>query len=411
VIRDLLHTQLRSRHLLAVARLTSARTTVELFSPSRARVAAVTHDDVIACDSMGRISRFGRVALTSAGPGGRTLLRSLIDAFTSAGCASAPRVNDLQLACGALSPPGPALCPPMPRRPRSAAMTDLVGPMLGTSLHRLLAHDLGVRVGSDPEAVHQLRVATRRLRADLRALRPVLDRARADHLRREVSWLGSLAGPVRDSDVLMERLTPAVATLPEDVRRDGRALIAVLVTQRRDRHDAVLAGMRTARYDALLDALVEAVAHPPVRAPGHARPDRRADAVFARAAARRWRELVEAVTRTGDPPGSAGLHRVRIAAKRVRYTAEAAAPVLGKHAVRLATLAERVQTTLGELHDAVVAEAWLNDAAIEPGLAVVAEQLSTAERAQVAELLAGWEPLWKKIRPEAERELRALTAR
>ena len=115
-------------------------------------------------EAVDRRRRYGRAVLTSAAPDGvsRAVMGALVDACTEAGCIPPPRANDLQLACGVLSPPGPVLSPPMPRRPRSAMPADLVAPLLGASVHR----DVGVRLDTDPEDVHQLRVATRRLRAD-----------------------------------------------------------------------------------------------------------------------------------------------------------------------------------------------------------------------------------------------------
>jgi CHAD domain-containing protein len=409
-IRDRLHTQLRSRRLRAVARLVTTRTAMDV-SSGPARVARVIHDDVTA-HAADSARRYGRVVLvpTTHGPLGRAVLRVLTDACMTAGCTSAPRATELQLACGVLSPGGAVLQPAMPKRPRSATLTDLVAPMLGASVQRLLAHDVGVRLDTDPEDVHQLRVATRRLRADLRALRPALDRPRAAQLRAEASWLASLAGPVRDADVLLERIEGALATLPKVPDGDGARLLLRIAAQRRGQHEALLSAMRTERYDALLDALVEAVAHPPVRTRARARAGRRAAAVLRRATAGQWQALVDAVRRVGPSASAADLHQVRIAAKHARYTAEAAVPVLGKHAGRLAALATRAQTLLGDLHDAVVAQAWLQDAAGDAVLAGVADLLSAGERARAAALQAQWPSLWAKIEPKADRELRALTA-
>lgn len=58
-------------------------------------------------------------------------------------------------------------------------------------------------------------------------------------------------------------------------------------------------------------------------------------------------------------PSPERLHKVRIEAKQVRHAAEAPAPVMGRPAVRPAKAAERVQTELGDHHNAVAAEAWL----------------------------------------------------
>ena len=66
--------------------------------------------------------------------------------------------------------------------------------MIGASVRRLLAFDPVIRIGEDPEGVHQARVVTRRLRSDLRTLRPVLDEAWSEDLRGELRRLGTALG-------------------------------------------------------------------------------------------------------------------------------------------------------------------------------------------------------------------------
>jgi CHAD domain-containing protein len=73
----------------------------------------------------------------------------------------------------------------------------------------------------------------------------------------------------------------------------------------------------------------------------------------------RWGAVQRQVRRAGSHPTPAQLHRIRIKAKQLRYAAEAATPVSGKPARRMASAAKRVQTVLGQHHDAVGAEAWL----------------------------------------------------
>jgi CHAD domain-containing protein len=274
---------------------------------------------------------------------------------------------------------------------RTALLQDLVAPILGASVGRLLAHEVGVRTDADTEDVHQLRVATRRLRADLRALRPVLVRREVTQLRDELGWLGSLAGPVRDADVLLARLSTAVVRLTGDDATVGADLLARLTAERADHRVALIAGMRDPRCDALLDALVDVVARPRLRSSGTARP---ASAVLARATNRQWHALLGAVARLGTSASITELHDVRIAAKRLRYTAETAEIAVGKPAARLAAAATKIQSTLGDLNDAVNAGLWLRRAADDPSVAVVAERLAATEDAAAEQLRAGWQQLW-----------------
>ncbi|HEY0636908.1 MAG TPA: CHAD domain-containing protein, partial [Pseudonocardiaceae bacterium] len=84
---------------------------------------------------------------------------------------------------------------------------------LDTRLRAMLAHEAGTRSGVDPEDLHQMRVAVRRTRAVLRAARPLLDRRWADGLRARLGDVGRALGPVRDLDVLLERLHGEAAAL------------------------------------------------------------------------------------------------------------------------------------------------------------------------------------------------------
>ena len=94
--------------------------------------------------------------------------------------------------------------------------------------------------------------------------------------------------------------------------------------------------------------------------------------VLPRLVRRPWRHLSQAVEALGDNPEDEALHEVRIRAKRLRYAAEAATPVIGKPAQRFASAVATLQGVLGDMNDAVVAEAWLRQSAEQrvglPGL-------------------------------------------
>ena len=107
-----------------------------------------------------------------------------------------------------------------PPRPRSLRE-------LKRQYERLLAHDPGTRLGTHDEELHQFRVATRRLRAFLRAGRELLDPSWGEALRTELRWLGGELGPSRDLDVLISHLRDEVEALGEDAQ-SGRALVALL---------------------------------------------------------------------------------------------------------------------------------------------------------------------------------------
>src|SRR5262249_3577305 len=113
-----------------------------------------------------------------------------------------------------------------------------------------------------PEDLHQMRVAVRRMRAMLKAARPLLDQAWADDLRAELGWLGRALGPVRDADVLIERLRGRASTFDDSGRDAVETLIEALVAERETARAEMLTVLSSDRYSALLRRLATAVAEP-----------------------------------------------------------------------------------------------------------------------------------------------------
>ncbi len=215
----------------------------------------------------------------------------------------------------------------------------------------MIANDPGVRLGEDAEALHQLRVATRRSRALLRAARGLVAPEWAEPLRAELAWIGGLLGPVRDLDVLLEHLDAESTRLDGDDARAFRRLRSRLAAERETSRKALLDAMDGARYLQLLDALERADAAPAFESSASL-PEIAADA-FAR-----LRKVVKALPKR---PSDDQLHRVRIATKRARYAAELAEPALKKPGARFVRRAKTLQDVIGEHQDACVAEARLRE--------------------------------------------------
>jgi CHAD domain-containing protein len=113
-------------------------------------------------------------------------------------------------------------------------------------------------------------------------------------------------------------------------------------------------------------------------------------------ARRDWKRLRKAVNRLPHNPEDTQLHRIRILAKRLRYAAEAAAPLLGKPATRQAETAAELQDVLGDHQDSVTAQRWLREAGQGPR-AFVAGELCAVEREAAARDRLQWTALWKKL--------------
>src|SRR5262249_55609291 len=98
----------------------------------------------------------------------------------------------------------------------TAAVEPPLGPLrayVSAQFDELLRFDPGVRAGDDADAVHDMRVAVRRLRSALRTFKPMLAEQWVDSLRDELDWLAALLGAVRDLDVLRENLRRDAADL------------------------------------------------------------------------------------------------------------------------------------------------------------------------------------------------------
>ncbi|MDQ3145936.1 MAG: CHAD domain-containing protein, partial [Actinomycetota bacterium] len=276
-----------------------------------------------------------------------------------------------------------------------ATAVDVLRAALTSSVLRLLDHDAGVRLGDDAEEVHQARVATRRLRSDLRTYRSLLDPDWSDGLREELRGVAAALGAVRDADVLLERLGAAVGDLrPEDARQ-GRHLLDRLSSERDTGRAGLLTLMDDPAYAALLERLVAAAREPVVLQEASAP----AEAVLPGLVVGPWKHLDKAAAGVGPDSPDDALHEIRIRAKRCRYAAEVAAFAVGRPATRFAKAVAEVQEVLGSFQDAVVTEDWLRQASSRApaARALVAGQLIGASRAEAAAARRNWLAAWKAL--------------
>jgi len=201
----------------------------------------------------------------------------------------------------------------------------------------------------DPEAVHRFRVAIRRLRSDLRSLRPFLDQGRVRELRTRLAELDELVRPVRDGDVMMERLAVSAGRIPNPVDPEIIESIHQRLSERTElARQRLFATLAAGTQDRLVSMLLSL--------PGSGFVTEDADAVAALRArnALLWRRVHKAAKALGPDPDDEHLHRLRVLVKRSRYLAEASEPLFGKAAARRAKRAARIQGILGEHQDSVV---------------------------------------------------------
>jgi CHAD domain-containing protein len=290
---------------------------------------------------------------------------------------------------------------------------------IASGLDRILAFEYQLRADPiDPpaRAIHQTRVATRRLRSDLKTFTLLLDPVWLAHTTTELKWLGSLLGQIRDADVIAGRIQAGADAARPRERGGFVELQARLATQRRAMSFELGQALSGERYLSLLERLAAAAHRPPYFAPpsGHAkkgqgpRAGQRAKDALPSILGTQWRALKRQVHQAAKPPSDRELHRIRIRSKQLRYAAEAATPVMGPAAGRIARRAERLQTTLGRHHDAVTIEEWLFQEAPLGSVAAsfAAGRLTTDERRRQSEGREQWRPEWQRIKKLGVRSLR-----
>jgi CHAD domain-containing protein len=198
----------------------------------------------------------------------------------------------------------------------------------------------------DPEAIHDYRVALRRLRSVLRPLRRRWGRKRVEAIERELADEAAATGELRDEEVLRETLTEldcsAETAIALAAWARGRARREAGLRARAVR-DATRARSEDGALGATLHALRALITSPPKRALD--------DEALARRALDEARRTIARRAAGARPDDGEAMHRLRIAMKRARYSAE-----LGEE-LGLATTepvrdgAARLQKSLGRLHD------------------------------------------------------------
>lgn len=245
-----------------------------------------------------------------------------------------------------------------------------------------------------PEAVHQLRVATRRALAVLRVHRKRIPGQELRELKRRLRALRQVAGDARDLDVFRDRPRPELRP------REREELLAFLLARRhetnqplqqllQDEHAAQELG---ATRDRVISAIEQGT-----------RPDERP---FSRFARRTWRRAVRRFLRTdpGQRQGVKAWHAFRIQGKQLRYTLELLGGALPpKRAARLARWLEKLQDHLGAVNDHFTAlqriAAWRKSHPLELSPWTF-EQLARGEQIAMHEALAGFHAWWSRRRRE-----------
>jgi CHAD domain-containing protein len=210
-----------------------------------------------------------------------------------------------------------------------------------------------VRGEDDPEALHDYRVALRRIRSVTRALRSITLPAQAPRLERVLRRIARGTGPARDLEVLAAWVREAGERVPPGL---GLVLGQELARER-ERTGGVLGEVLRTRVHAEVVDLFEGVFRKPEELlEGAPRP-------FSEVARQAALPLVTAAIAAAEAlvasPGMAALHQLRISLKRVRYALEAFAGGWTPGVLRMRATLRRMQDQLGAVHDADVHAQWV----------------------------------------------------
>jgi CHAD domain-containing protein len=339
----------RGAPLQPVARIRTDRTRWELMGRKGKLLAEVTDDRVTAerTDTPGENT--WREVEVELGNGDRELLDRTEENLRQAGFKRSQVSSKLSRVLGT----GPRRTE-SPRR--NATAGEAVMAYIRDQVDTIKLYDVLVRQDAD-DAVHQMRVATRRLRSALRVYRRLVD---TGDLAGELQWLGRRLSPARDLEVQYERMQQAVSSLPAELVPgpvQARLTRYFGPAQQKARRK-VLEALRGKRYLRLLDRLDQVVASP---------------SLSGKAGRKARKELprhLDRAYRKADQRVAAGeIHPARKAAKRLRYGLEAAVPVLGKRADQARKRAKDFTKVGGDYQDSVIAGPVLRTLGMQAHLA------------------------------------------
>lgn len=232
---------------------------------------------------------------------------------------------------------------------------DVALSVLRTQWRHLKKNEAGTRLGSDREALHRMRVATRRLRVAMRLFRDVLPARRTQRLRLELLWLGNVLGGIRDLDVQLEGLRYQAEDLSEGECAVIEMFRRMVEHQREILHHRLLQLLHSRRYARLVRRMEHWLFQKSPRFP-RARLARCPSVAVAPVILRkRLARLLDIGGSLSPTSSDASYHRVRILCKRFRYAGEFFELVYADRLVEPIAKLIQMQDTLGAHQDVVVA--------------------------------------------------------
>ena len=237
------------------------------------------------------------------------------------------------------------------------ALAEATRKILLFNFAEMLCHEEGTRLGQDIEELHDMRVATRRLRAAFDVLKDAFDPKQAKHYLKGLRATGRMLGHARDMDVLVKHLENYRDSLPEENRHGLNPLLEAWELECNLAHTSLREYLSSENYHIFkrefnlfvhtpaLDNVSFSQGYPGVSLVRDILPV----LIYSRLASVRAYDTV-ITNATIDQ-----LHALRIEFKRFRYTIEYFREVLGEEVKQIISELKGLQDHLGELHDAALA--------------------------------------------------------
>lgn len=362
-LHALVRSLVRAAPLVPVARLATLRTARRLVGEGGSVLAEVVDDQVTGAvpGAPEDATVQWREWEVELGAGSRELLDEVERRLLAAGAERSSSLSKVgRVLAGRAAVPGAAAWWSAPSG-RPVTSGQVLQAHLRTQVDELVTRDPQVRRDL-PDAVHKMRVATRRLRSALHSFRPLLDRTATDPLRDELRWLAGIFGAARDLEVMHARLRALIAEEPVELVLGPVAnrVDTVMSARYRDAHANVVRELDGHRYLQLLEDLESLAAAPAFTESARGS----AQEVLAPLVRRTWTRLDRTMRAAEKATGADQdllLHEARKQAKAVRYAAESVEPAFGRKAVRFAGAVEQLQEVLGEHQDGVVTREALRE--------------------------------------------------
>jgi triphosphatase len=284
-------------------------------------------------------------------------------------------------------------------------LVDAAYKILRVHFSRMKRNEPGTRTGADPEYLHDMRVASRRLRAAMKVFGGALPKRGLRESAKDLNWVGRALGRVRDLDVHLMNLRELFEEVPPEHGDALAAYLQELLALREEARVHMVRALDSRRYAAFLDRFDRRLAEGPPATP-HA-PKALVQARIA------GREIIlgelNRVLKRGracdSTAGDAELHRLRIRCKRLRYACEFFSDIYGPAARKFAKRVVKIQDILGAHHDAVMARETLAGFAetIRPGarsapkMYLAIGQLTAINATRAAEARRKFFKAWEKF--------------